>query len=141
MSRQLGSLHRSNSHPANLQNSVPIIPLFAFPPPDFVINIPSSTSSDTNSDASVFFAQFHNLITQILKLPTNLQTPNPLLPFTPKPTPLLFRNPLSDPSTPVNHYHPFPLPLMHPKLPQRIVHPLQTVQLTIPQIFHKFPQN
>ena len=34
MSRQVGSLHRSNSHPANLQNILPIIPLFAFPPPD-----------------------------------------------------------------------------------------------------------
>ena len=132
MSRQLGSLHRSNSHPANLQNPVPILPLFAFPPPDFVINIPSSTSSDTNSDASVFrtISQFNNL-----------PTTDPLLPFTPKPIPLPFHNPLSDPSMPVNHYHPFPLPLMHPKLPQRIAHPFQTVQLTIPQIFHKIPQN
>ena len=62
MSRQLGSLHRSNSHPANLQNPVPIIPLFAFPPPDFVINIPSSTNSDTNTDTSVFrtISQFNN---------------------------------------------------------------------------------
>ena len=54
MSRQIGALHRSNSHPAILQNPIPIIPLFAFPPPDFqVINIPSSTNSDTNSDISV----------------------------------------------------------------------------------------
>ena len=63
MSRQVGALHRSNSHPANLRNPVPIIPLFAFPPPDFpVINIPSSTSSDTNSDISVFhtISQFNN---------------------------------------------------------------------------------
>ena len=63
MSRQIGALHRSNSHPANLQNPIPIIPLFAFPPPDFpLINIPSSTSSDTNSDISVFhtISQFNN---------------------------------------------------------------------------------
>ena len=63
MSRQIGSLHRSNSHPANLQTQIPIIPLFAFPSPDFpIINIPSSTNSDTNSDISVFLliSQFNN---------------------------------------------------------------------------------
>ena len=49
MSRQLGSLHHSNSHPANLQTRIPIIPFFAFPPPDFpIIKIPSSKNSDTN---------------------------------------------------------------------------------------------
>ena len=63
MSRQLESLHRSNSHPANLQTPIPIIPLFASPPPDFPINnISSSTNSDTNSDISVFhtISQFNN---------------------------------------------------------------------------------
>ena len=63
MSRQIGSLHRSNSHPANLQTQIPIIPLFAFPPSDSpVINIPSSTNSDTNSDISVYhtISQFNN---------------------------------------------------------------------------------
>ena len=63
MSRQIGSLHRSNSHPANLQTQIPIIPLFAFPPPDSpVINIPSSMNSDTYSDISVFhtISQFNN---------------------------------------------------------------------------------
>ena len=54
MSRQLGSLHRSNSHPANLQTQIPTIPVFAFPPPDFPINnISSSTNSNNNSDISV----------------------------------------------------------------------------------------
>ena len=63
MSRQLGFLHSSNCHPANLQTQIPIIPLFAFPPPDFpIINISSSTNSDTNSDISVFhtISQFNN---------------------------------------------------------------------------------
>ena len=63
MSRQIGSLHRSSSHPANLQTQIPIIPLFPFPPTDSpVINIPSSTNSDTNSDVSVFhnISQFNN---------------------------------------------------------------------------------
>ena len=57
MSRQFGSLHRSNFHPVNLQTPIPIIPLFAFPPPDFpIINISSSTNSDTNSDISVLYS-------------------------------------------------------------------------------------
>ena len=63
MSRQIGSLHRSNSHPANLQTQIPLIPLFAFSPPDSPdINVPSSTNSDTNSDISVFhtISQFKN---------------------------------------------------------------------------------
>ena len=63
MSRQIGCLHRSNSHPANLQTKIPIIPLFAFPPPDSpAINMPSSMHSDTNSDISVFhtISQFNN---------------------------------------------------------------------------------
>ena len=63
MSRQIGSLHRSNSHSANLQTQIPIIPLFAFPPPDSpVINTPSGMNSDTNSDISVFdtISQFNN---------------------------------------------------------------------------------
>ena len=70
MSRQLGFLHRSNSHPANLQTPIPIIPLFAFPPPDFpIINISSSTNSDPNSDISVFhtISQFNN---------ANVETPD-----------------------------------------------------------------
>ena len=63
MSRQIEALHRSNSHPANLQNPIPVIPLFAFAPPDFpIINIPSSTNSDTNSGILVFhtISQFNN---------------------------------------------------------------------------------
>ena len=81
MSRQVGALHRSNSHPANLQNPVPIIPLFAFPPPDFpVINIPSSRSSDTNSDISVFqtISQFND---------PDLETPDEFADFEPYPYP------------------------------------------------------
>ena len=63
MSRQLVSLHRSNSHPANLKTQIPIIALFAFPPPDSpIIKIPLSMNSDTNSDISVFYtiSQFNN---------------------------------------------------------------------------------
>ena len=63
MSRKIGSLHRSNSHPANLQNSILIIPLFAFPPPDSPhINTSSCMDSDANSDITVFhtISQFEN---------------------------------------------------------------------------------
>ena len=57
MSRQLGSLHRSNSHPTNLNTPITIIPLFAFPPPDFPTNIVTSgMNSDTNSHISVLYS-------------------------------------------------------------------------------------
>ena len=53
MSRQLGSLHRSNSHPTNLNTPITIIPLFAFPPPNFSTII---ITSSTNSDISVLYS-------------------------------------------------------------------------------------
>ena len=63
MSRQVGSLHRSISHPANLQNNLPIIPLFAFRPPQSPHhNTSSSMESDTNSNTTVYNAisKFNN---------------------------------------------------------------------------------
>ena len=63
MSRQIGSLHRLNSHPANLQNPLPIIPLFAFPPLDSPqANTSSGINSDTNSDMTIYttISQFNN---------------------------------------------------------------------------------
>ena len=80
MSRQLGSLHRSNSHPANLQAQIPIIQLFAFPPLNFpIINISSSTNSDTNSVISVFYtiSQYNN---------PNLETPDEFADSEPSPS-------------------------------------------------------
>ena len=79
MSRQLGSLHRSNSHPANLQNPVPIIPLFAFPPPDCIFNVPCNTDSDTNTNTSVFrtISQFNN---------SDLETPDEFANSEPSPS-------------------------------------------------------
>ena len=80
MSRKLGSLHRSNSHPANLQTQIPIIPFFAFPPPSFpIIDISLSTNSDTNSDISVFhtISQFNN---------ANVETPDEFAEFEPSPS-------------------------------------------------------
>ena len=63
MSRQIGSLHRSISHPANLQNNFPIIPLFAFPPPQSPHpNTSPSMQSNTNSNTTVYntISQFNN---------------------------------------------------------------------------------
>ena len=63
MSRQIGSLHRSIFHPANLQNPISIIPLFAFPPPKTPhINTSSGMDSDANSDITIFhtISQFNN---------------------------------------------------------------------------------
>ena len=55
MSRQVGSLHRSISHPANLHNPIPIIPLFAFPPPESPhITTSSGMVSNANSDITAF---------------------------------------------------------------------------------------
>ena len=55
MSRKIGSLHRSISHPANLQNPVTIIPLCAFPPPESPhVTTSSGMDSDANSDIAVF---------------------------------------------------------------------------------------
>ena len=64
MSRQLGSLHRSNSHPANLQTQIPIIPLFAFPPPDFpIIIIYHQARILILTQIFQFYTPSHNLIT------------------------------------------------------------------------------
>ena len=61
MSRYVGSLHRSFSHPANLQIPIPIIPLFAFSPPESShINTSSGMDSDAHSDITTF-----NTISQI----------------------------------------------------------------------------
>ena len=80
MSRKVGSLHRSNSHPANLQTQIPVIPLFAFPLPDSpVINVSSSTNFDTNSEISVFLtiSQFNN---------SDVETPNEFADSKPSPS-------------------------------------------------------
>ena len=63
MSRQIGSFNRSLSHPVNLQNPIPIIPLFAFSPPESPhINTSSGMDSDANSNITVFhtISQFNN---------------------------------------------------------------------------------
>ena len=80
MSRQLGSLHRSNSHPTNLTSQIPIIPLFAFPPPDFPSsNVTSGMNSDTNSHISVLYS-----ISQLNN--PNIETPDEFADSEPSPS-------------------------------------------------------
>ena len=80
MSRQLGSLHRSNSHPTNLKTAITIIPLFAFPPPDFPTNnVTSGMNSDTNSHISVLYS-----ISQLNN--PNIKTPDEFADSEPSPS-------------------------------------------------------
>ena len=80
MSRQLESLHRSNSHPTNLTTPIPIIPLFAFPPPDFPSsNVTSGMNSDTNSHISVLYS-----ISQLNN--PNIETPDEFADSEPSPS-------------------------------------------------------
>ena len=66
--------------PSHLQTQNPIIPLFAFPPPDSpVINIPSSMNSDTTTDISVYhtISQFNN---------SDVETPDEFADYEPSPS-------------------------------------------------------
>ena len=118
MSRQLGSLHRSNSHPTNLNTPITIIPLFAFPPPDFPTNnVTSGMNSDTNSHISVLYS-----ISQLNN--PNIET---LDEFDSEPSPLqtnssVFSKPLFNQSRQITHSHPFLHPLMLHKSPQPTLH-------------------
>ena len=102
MSRQLGSLHRSNSHPTNLTTPITIIPLFAFPPPDFpTSNVTSGMNSDTNSHISVLYS------TSQLNNP-NIETPDEFADSEPSPSnnfhtnPSIFSQPPFQPMIPNN---------------------------------------
>ena len=140
MSRQLGSLHRSNSHPINLNTTITIIPLFAFPPPDFPTNNITSGMIQTLIHTSQFYTPSHNSITQILKPLMNLQTLNHLHPIIFKPTPQFFQNPLFNQSHHITRSHPFlHHPMLH-KLPQPTPHFIQTDH-PILQILPKSPRN
>ena len=102
MSRQLGALHRSNSHPTDLHTPIPIVPLFAFPPPDFsTINISSSMNSDIISDFSVLYS-----ISQLNN--PNIETPDKFADSEPSPSnnfqtnSSVFSKPLFQPIRPNN---------------------------------------
>ena len=112
MSRQLGSLHRSNSHPTNLHTPSPIIPLFAFPPPDFpTIHISSSTNSDNNSDISVLYS-ISQLNNPNIETPDEFADSEPSLSNNFQTNSSVFQNPLFNQSHQIVHSHPFPLLLM-----------------------------
>ena len=89
MSRQLGSLHLSNSHPTNLTTPITIIPLFAFPPPDFpTSNVTSGMNSDTNSHISVLYS-----ISQLNN--PNIETPDEFADSEPSPSNIFHTNSLN----------------------------------------------
>ena len=130
MSRQLGSLHRSNSHPTNLTSPIPITPLFAFPPPDFPSSNVTSGMIPTLIHTSQFYIPSHNSITRILKPPMNLPTqnhPHPIIFI----TLLIFLNPLFNPYYPITLTQSLPHPLMLPKLPQPTPHTILTNHLIL----------
>ena len=98
--------------PSQPPNSNPNNPTFVFSPPDFpIINISSSTISDTNSDISVLYSisQFNNL---------SVETPDEFADSEPSPSNYsqtnssVFQNPLFNQSHQIIHSHPFPLLLM-----------------------------
>ena len=140
MSRQLGSLHRSNSHPTNLNTPITIIPLFAFPPPDFPNNnITSGMNSDINSHISVLYS-----ISQLNN--PDIETPDEFADSEPSPSnnfqtnPSVFRNPLFNQSHHITHSHPFLHPPMLHKLPQPTLHFIQ-IDHPILQTPPKSPKN
>ena len=124
MSRQIGSLHRSISHPANLRNPIPIIPLFAFPPPESPhVNTSSGMDSDTNSEITVF-----NTISQFIN--SDIETPDEFA--NSEPIQPIHSQSTNDSSFTMSHisqatptYSPLPM----------------TIPTTIPQKPHKFHKN
>ena len=107
MSRQVGSLHRSISHLANLQNPIPVIPFFAFPQLESShVNTSSGMDSDINSDITDF-----NTISQL----KNSETPDEFA--NSEPSPPVFSQPPFDLFTPSPQMIP-PRPfLIFPKQP------------------------
>ena len=140
MSRQLGSLHRSNSHPTNLTTPIQIIPLFAFPPPNFpTSNVTSGMNSDTNSHISVLYS-----ISQLNN--PNIETPDEFADSEPSPSNNFYTNssnfsqPPFQPILPNNPDPPILHPLMLPKSLQPIPHFTQTNHLIL-QTPPESPQN
>ena len=138
MSRKIGSLHRSNSHPANFQNPIQFIPLFAFPSPDSPrTNTSSGMNPDTNSDILVFqtISQFDN---------SDVETPDEFADSEPSPsthtqtTFSTFSKPPFQPIQPQKQ-------CTSPYTPSQVTQPtplfITNDPSTIPQIFFKFLMN
>ena len=138
MSRQLGSLHRSNSHPANLQNPIPIIPLFAFPHLILQLLTYHLARIQTLIQTLQFFTQFNN---------SDLETPDEFANSEPSPPTYSETNPSNFSQPPfqlINASQPLPslsTPSHASQPTQHILHPFLTDQPIIPQISRKFPQS
>ena len=127
MGRQVGSLHRSFSHPANLRNPIPIIPFLL----SRHLNHPKLTHHPAwilmLTQTSQFFTQSPNLTIQILNSLTNSQIQNPARQH--------FLNPPFDPSTPKPKLTPPLISLIFPKWhqhtpPSRMNAPTTILQIT-----------
>ena len=87
MSRQIGSLHRSISHPANLQNNFPIIHFLLSRHLNHLILTPHRAWNQILIPTLQYITPSPNSTTPISKHATNLQTLNPahlqflILPF------------------------------------------------------------
>ena len=78
MSRQVGSLHRSISHPAHLHNNLSIIPLFALPHLSHLIITLHPAWNQILIPTQQYITLSPNSTTPISKQPTNLPTLNPV---------------------------------------------------------------
>ena len=130
MSRQLGSLHRSNSHPNQSYLSNPNNTTFCFSATDFPSsNVTSGMNSDTNSHISVLYS-----ISQLNN--PNIETPDEFADSEPSPS-NNFHNSSNFSQPPFNPYYPItltqslPHPLMLPKLPQPTPHTILTNHLIL----------
>ena len=138
MSRQIGSLHRSNSHPANLQNPIHIIPLFDFSPPDSPrTNTSSGINSDTNSDITVFqtISQFNN---------SDVETPDEIADSELSPSTHTQTNSSTfskPPFRPIQPQNQCTSPYTPSQVTQPTRHFIMNDQSTIPQIISKILKN
>ena len=79
MSRQVGSLHRSISNPANLQSNLFIIPFFASPHLNQLMIKLHPACIRILIQTPLYISHFPKLITPISRPPTNSTNPNPAI--------------------------------------------------------------
>ena len=133
MSSQNESLHRSISHSASLQNNIPIIPLFAFPPPE---SPHINTSTGMNSDTYLNTVVYHT-ISQFKK--SDLETLDEFK--NSEPIPSIFSQPLCNPSTPKPEMTLPQLPLIFQTLHPRTHFSPMNAPTIVPQMTHKYHMN
>ena len=127
MSRQVGCLHRSISHPPNFQNNLPIIPLLLSPHLNHLIETFHPAWNQILIPIQQYMTLSPNSTTPISKQPTILPTLNPVY--------LHFPNLPFNLSISKSRLNPPPLLLpfhmLHPYIPLKPVnHSITTTQTT-----------